>query len=80
MVAELIRRGRDPVREIAEALREMGYVPAIPEIESDGPRQLYLGWSDPARVDVRGKYTVVLEPGTVYFPLASTRAGSDQPR
>jgi predicted nucleic acid-binding protein len=73
MLAELIRRGRDPVREIAAALREMGYVPAIPEIESDGPRQLYLGWSDPARVDARGKYTAVLEPGTVSFARKADR-------
>jgi predicted nucleic acid-binding protein len=73
MLAELIRRGRDPVREIAAALREMGYVPAIPEIASDGPRQLYLGWSDPARVDARGKYTAVLEPGTVSFARKADR-------
>ena len=67
MLAELIRRGGARVREIAAALQEMGYVPAVPELRSDGPRQLYLGWSDPARADGRGMFTVYLEPGTVSF-------------
>jgi hypothetical protein len=37
------------------------------KLRSDGPRQLYLGWSDPARADGRGTFTVYLEPGTVSF-------------
>jgi predicted nucleic acid-binding protein len=80
MLAELIRRGGDQVREIAAALREMGYVPAVPGRQGDGPRQLYLGWSDPARTDARGNFAVYLEPGTVSFGRkADQRMLSDMP-
>jgi predicted nucleic acid-binding protein len=77
MLAELVRRGGDPVQEIAAALGEMGYVPAVPERRADGPRQVYLGWSDPAR---DGKFTAYLESGTVSFGrVADRRMISDMP-
>jgi hypothetical protein len=31
MLDELVRRGGDPVREAEAALREIGYVPDVPE-------------------------------------------------
>ncbi len=62
MLAELVRRGGDPVREIAAALQEMGYVPAVPERRAAGPRQAYLGWSDPARADTKGNSRCIWKP------------------
>lgn len=67
MLAELVRRGGDPVREVEAALREMGYVPAVPGRRGDGPRQVYLGWADPARDYTRGKFTVSLDSRTVWL-------------
>ena len=63
------------MQEAAAALWEMGYVPAVPGREGDDPRQVYLGWSDPARHDTSGKFTVYLEAGTVSF-----RGKADRPR
>ena len=37
MLAELVRRGAAPVREVAAALRAIGYVPAVPERQGDEP-------------------------------------------
>ena len=80
MLAELVRRGGDPVREVEAALREMGYVPAVPERRGDGPRQVYLGWADPARDYTRGKFTVSLDSRTVWFSLQDDKqAVSDMP-
>jgi hypothetical protein len=67
MLAELVRRGGAPVREVAAALRAMGYVPAVPERQGDGPRQIYLGWSDPAQDYTSGKYTLSLDARTIWF-------------
>jgi hypothetical protein len=74
MLAELERRGGAPVRQAAEELRKMGYVPAVPQRRASGPRQAYLGWSDPARPDARAKYTLYLEPGTISFGRADDKA------
>jgi hypothetical protein len=70
MLAELERRGGAPVQQAAEELRKMGYVPAVPQRRASGPRQAYLGWSDPARPNARAKYTLYLEPGTISFGRA----------
>lgn len=67
MLAELVRRGAAPVREVAAALRAIGYVPAVPERQGDGPRQIYLGWSDPAQDYTSGKYTLSLDARTIWF-------------
>lgn len=67
MLAELVRRGAAPVREVAAALRAMGYVPAVPERQGDGPREVYLGWADPDRDYTRGKFTLSLDAGTIWF-------------
>src|ERR1700678_4114436 len=56
MFDELVRRGGNRVREAAAALRAMGYVPAVPERMGDKPREVYLGWADPAREYPRGKF------------------------
>ena len=45
----------------------MGYVPAVPGRRGDGPRQVYLGWADPARDYTRGKFTVSLDSRMVWF-------------
>jgi predicted nucleic acid-binding protein len=80
MLAELVRRGGDPVREAEAALREMGYAPAVPERRGDGPRQVYLGWADPARDYTRGKFTVSLDCRTVWFSQEDDkRAVRDMP-
>ncbi len=80
MLAELVRRGGAPVQEAAAALRALGYVPAVPDREGGGPRQVYLGSSDPARDDTRGKFTVYLEAGTVSFGRKADRPRiSDMP-
>jgi len=55
MLDELSRRGGHAVREVAAALRAMGYVPAVPERIGDKPREVYLGWADPVRDYTRGK-------------------------
>jgi hypothetical protein len=67
MFDELVRRGGNPVREVAAALRAMGYVPAVPERMGDKPREVYLGWADPARDYARGKFTLSLDARTVWF-------------
>ncbi len=67
MLAELVRRGGAPVREIDAALRAMGYVPAVPERRGDKAREPYLGWADPARDYTGGKYTLSLDSRTVWF-------------
>ena len=67
MLAELARRGGYRVREVERALRAMGYVSAVPERQGDKPREVYLGWADPARDYIRGKFTLSLDSGTVWF-------------
>ncbi len=67
MFDELVRRGGDPVREVAAALRAMGYVPAVPDRMGGKPREVYLGWADPARDYTRGKFTLSLDSRTVWF-------------
>lgn len=67
MFDELVRRGGNPVREVAAALRAIGYVPAVPEQMGDKPREVYLGWADPARDYTRGKFTLSLDSRTVWF-------------
>ena len=67
MFDELVRRGRGPVREVEAALRAMGYVPAVPERRGDKPREVYLGWGDPARDYIMGKFTLSLDSKTVWF-------------
>jgi hypothetical protein len=67
MFDELVRRGGNPVREVAAALRAIGYVPAVPERMGDKPREVYLGWADPARDYTRGKFTLSLDSRTVWF-------------
>jgi hypothetical protein len=67
MFDELVHRGRGPVREVEAALRAMGYVPAVPERQGDKPREVYLGWADPARDYTNGKYTVSLDSRTIWF-------------
>jgi hypothetical protein len=74
MLAELVRRGGAAVQATADELRKMGYVPCVPEVRAGGPRQAYLGWSDPARpADARAKFTLYLEAGTVSFMRAPDR-------
>jgi hypothetical protein len=67
MFDELVHRGRGPVREVEAALRAMGYVPAVPERRGDKPREVYLGWVDPARDYTSGKYTLSLDSRTIWF-------------
>ena len=67
MLDELFRRGRDPVREVADALRAIGYVPDVLERIGDKPREVYLGSADPARDYARGKFTLSLDSKTVWF-------------
>jgi hypothetical protein len=74
MLGELVRRGGGRIREAADGLIQMGYVPDVPDVRKGGQRQAYLGWSDPARAyDARAKFTLYLEPGTVSFGLATDR-------
>jgi hypothetical protein len=74
MLAELVRRGGERIREVADGLIKMGYVPGVPDVRAGGQRQAYLGWSDPARAeDARAKFTLYLEPGTVSFGRATDR-------
>lgn len=74
MLTELIRRGGERIRQVADGLTEMGYVPDVPEVRTGGQRQAYLGWADPARADdARAKFTLYLEPGTVSFGRATDR-------
>ena len=80
MFDELVRRGGDPVREVDAALRAMGYVPAVPERGGDIPREVYLGWADPARDYIRGKFTLSLDSRTVWFSgLADQQEVRDMP-
>jgi predicted nucleic acid-binding protein len=75
MFNELFRRGGDPVREVEAALRAMGYVPAVPERGGDKPREVYLGWADPARDYTRGKFTLSLDSRTVWFRQEDDQRG-----
>jgi hypothetical protein len=80
MLDELVRRGRGPVREVEAALRAMGYVPAVPERRGDKPREVYLGWADPARDYTSGKYTLFLDSRTIWFSrLADRQEVRDMP-
>jgi len=80
MFDELVHRGRGPVREVEAALREMGYVPGVPERRGDRPREVYLGWVDPARDYTRGKFTLSLDSRTIWFShLADQKAVGDMP-
>ena len=80
MFDELVRRGGDPVREVEAALRAMGYVPAVPERQGDKPREVYLGWADPARDYTSGKYTLSLDSRTIWFSrLADQQEVRDMP-
>jgi predicted nucleic acid-binding protein len=67
MLDQLVRRGGDPVQEVEAALREMGYQPDVPDRRGDKPREVYLGWVDPARDYIRGRFTVSLDSKTVWF-------------
>jgi predicted nucleic acid-binding protein len=67
MFDELVRRGGDPVREVEAALRAMGYVPAVPERRGDKPREAYLGWVDPVRDYITGRFTLSLDSRTIWF-------------
>lgn len=67
MFDELVHRGGDPVRQVEAALRAMGYVPAVPERRGDKPREVYLGWVDPARDYTGGKYNLSLDSRTIWF-------------
>ncbi len=75
MLAELVRRGGTPVREVEAALRGMGYVPAVPERQGDGPREFYLGWADPASDYTSGKYTLSLDARTIWFSRQADQHG-----
>ena len=80
MFDELVHRGRGPVREVEAALREMGYVPDVPERRGDKPREVYLGWADPARDYTNGKHTLSLDSRTIWFShLADQREVRDMP-
>ena len=67
MLDELVRRGGEPVRKVGAALRAMGYVPDVPERRGDKPREVYLGWVDPARDYITGKFTLSLDSKTVWL-------------
>ena len=80
MLDELIHRGGDPVRKVEAALRALGYVPAVPERRGDKPREVYLGWADPARDYVRGRFTLSQDSRTIWFShLADQQAIRDMP-
>jgi hypothetical protein len=80
MFDELVHRGRGPVREVEAALREIGYVPDVPERRGGRPREVYLGWVDPARDYTRGKFTLSLDSRTIWFShLADQKAVGDMP-
>ena len=76
MFNELFRRGGDPVREVEAALRAMGYAPAVPECGGDKPREVYLGWADPARDYTRAKFTLSPDSRTVWFRQEDDQRGS----
>jgi hypothetical protein len=57
----------ESVDVVEAALREMGYEPDVPERLGDKPREVYLGWADPARDYVRGRFTLSLDSRTVWF-------------
>ena len=80
MFDELVHRGHGPVREVEAALRAMGYVPELPERRRNQPRQVYLGWVDPARDYTNGKFTLSLDSRTIWFShLADQKAVGDMP-
>ena len=53
----------------------MGYVPAVPERQGDGPREVYLGWADPASDYTSGKYTLSLDARTIWFSRQADQHG-----
>ncbi len=67
MLDELVRRGGNPGREVADALQAMGYAPDVPERMGEKPREVYLGWADPAREYFRGRFTLFLRSKSVLF-------------
>ena len=57
-----------------DGLIDLGYVPGVPALKPDGTRQLYVGWSDPARTDKgKTKFTLYLETWTVSFGRVTDR-------
>lgn len=73
MLDELVHRGGDPVRKVEAALRAMGYEPDVPERRGDKPREVYLGWVDPAREYASGRFTLSLDSRTVWFSHLADR-------
>jgi len=70
----MVQRGGPSVQAMYDGLIALGYIPGVPAVKPDGTRQLYVGWSDPARAD-KGKtlYTSYLESRTVSFGRVTDR-------
>jgi len=57
-----------------EGLIDLAYIPGVPALKPDGTRQLYVGWSDPARADTgKTKYALYLEARIVSFGRVTDR-------
>lgn len=74
VLAALVERGGQNVQTMYDGLIDIGYIPGVPARKPDGTRQLYVGWSDPARPDYgKAKYTLYLESRTVSFGRVTDR-------
>ncbi len=74
VLAALVERGGKKVQTIYDALIDLGYVPGVPAPRPDGTRQLYVGWSDPARPEKgKTKFTLYLESRIVSFGRVTDR-------
>jgi TIR domain len=74
VLAAMIDRRRWNVQAMYDGLTDLGYIPGVPAPRPDGTRQLYLGWSDPARADKgRTRFTLYLESRTVSFGRVTDR-------
>jgi len=74
VLAVLVERGGQNVQAMYDGLIGMGYVPGVAAPRPDGTRELYLGWSDPARLDKgRTRFALYLEARMVSFRRATDR-------
>jgi hypothetical protein len=74
VLAAMVERRGQNVQAVYDGLIDLGYIPGVPDLKLDGTRQLYVGWSDPARADTgKTKYTLYLEARIVSFGRATDR-------
>jgi hypothetical protein len=74
VLVAMVEHGGRNVQAMYDGLIDLGYIPGVPAPRPDGTRQLYVGWSDPARAD-KGKirFTLYLESRTVSFGRVTDR-------